>query len=54
MERHKTNDVIARKGESKENGENYDQVEERKRLIGAAHTATCDCICLECASQRRN
>jgi len=29
---------MERKGESKENVENYDQVEERKRLIGAAHT----------------
>jgi len=29
---------MERKGKSKENGENYDQVEERKRLIGAAHT----------------
>lgn len=29
---------MERKGESKEDGENYDQVEQRKRLIGAAHT----------------
>jgi len=45
---------VERKEESKENGKNYDQVEERKRLIRAAHTATYGCICLECASQCRN